>query len=105
MMAEGEFQKIALTDEYGNAVTFVVVARYYYEGAEYAEITEWFAECEECDKDDCDGCEFDTDTRVVSVAANPGGIEVFKPIDPAFESKILKIIENGDYIDEDELPE
>ena len=93
------------SDEDGNEFTMEVLDYFFYEGKEYALLAEVEddCECDACDHDDdCDcGCE-EREAYIMEVVPVGDDEEEFVPVDEELAERLIEMVENQLYDDEDE---
>ena len=96
---------VVFEDDDGNELTMEVIDYLYYEGEEYALITEYREddECEGCDASGCNNCDNQREAFVMQVLPIKGydENEEFVPIDEALGEKLIELFQNG--YEEDEF--
>ena len=100
-----ELDLVTFSDEDGNEFTMEVLDYFFYEGKEYALLAEVEDECEcdACDHDDdCDcGCE-EREAYIMEVVPVGDDEEEFVPVDEELAERLIEMVENQLYDDEDE---
>ena len=100
---EETLDTVVFVDDDGNEKTMEVLDYFFYEGTEYAVLTE-YCECEdEHDHEDCDcGHSHDIDVFIMKVVPVEDDQEEFLPVDDeALMNKLIDFVQNELY-DEDE---
>ena len=92
-----EMDLVVFEDDEGNELTMEVLDYFFYEGQEYALLAEVAEDCDECDEESCDECEYQRDAFVMRVDKVGEDEEEFVPIDDELSDKLLTIIESGLY--------
>ena len=114
MMSE-ELDLVTLVDEDGNEVTMEVLDYFFYEGKEYAVMTEYVEGGCDCDAESCEGCQ-QKDAFIMKVQPVGDDEEEFVPIeDDELMEKLIDFVNNdlyagddaeyGEYDDEEEEDE
>lgn len=98
---EDELDLVVFEDDEGNELTMEVLDYFFYEGQEYALLAEVQEKCDACKDESCDACEYQRDAVVMKVVPVGDDEEEFIPVDDELSEKLLEIVENGLY-DEDE---
>ena len=89
-----ELNIIVLEDDAGNELTMKVIDYFYYEGKEYALMTEYVEDAdEEADEGD------EIDVAIMEIVPINEEEEEFRPIDDALAEKILTIYQNDEFDD------
>ena len=100
-----ELDLVTFSDEDGNEFTMEVLDYFFYEGKEYALLAEVEddCECDACDHDDdCDcGCE-EREAYIMEVVPVGDDEEEFVPVDEELAERLIEMVENQLYDDEDE---
>ena len=95
---------VVFEDDKGNEITMEVLDYFFYEGQEYAMLTDYSeekeAKCADCSEESCEGCEPE---EVVIMKVVPVGEdeEEFIPVDEELGEKLVKLIEEGAFDDDD----
>lgn len=101
-----ELDLVVFEDDQGNQITMEVIDYFFYEGKEYAMLTDYKedSECDACEKEDCDGC---PQQEIVIMRVEPVGDdeEEFVPVDEALASRLIEMIESGAFDDDFEEEE
>lgn len=97
-MAE-ERDLVVFENEEGDELTMEVLDYFFYEGKEYALMTEAVDGCGECDEETCEGCEHEGDFFVMRVEPVGDDEEEFVPIDDELSDKLVELINNGIFDD------
>ena len=101
-----ELDLVVFEDDQGNQITMEVIDYFFYEGQEYAMLTDYQedSECDACEKEDCEGCpqEEIVIMRVVPVGDDE---EEFVPVDEELASRLIEMIESGAFDDDFEEEE
>lgn len=97
---------VVFEDDDGNELTMEVLDYLFYEGKEYALLTEYDenSACGDCEKDDCEGCGHVREAFVMEVRVVEGDEETeeFVPVDEKLAEKLIDIFQNSDF-DEEEV--
>lgn len=108
-MEDFELDIVVLEDDKGNELKLEVIDYLFYEGKEYALMTEYQedSQCDQCSQEDCSGCENEQEVFVMEVHPVEGeeDVEEFLPIDDALAETLVEIYENAAYDDMDEESE
>jgi len=99
---ENEKDLVVFEDDKGNEITMEVIDYFFYEGQEYAMLTDYDENapaCESCEGGDCSGCA----QEVVIMKVVPVGEdeEEFIPVDEELGEKLIQLIEDGAFDDDD----
>ncbi len=103
-MEEMEKDLVVFEDDKGNEITMEVLDYLFYEGKEYAllaEMQEDEAACEGCEDKACEGCDNRREAFVMEVVPVGDDMEEFVPVDEALAEKLIDIIENSDFDEEE----
>lgn len=103
---ENELDVVIMVDDEGNEVTMEVLQYFFYEGAEYAVLSELAEGCEDCEND-CASCDTAREAYIMKVEPVGEDEEEFIPVDEDLAAKLIDLIESGafdsdDFEDEDE---
>lgn len=101
---EQELDLVVFTDDEGNEKTMEVLDYFFYEGKEYALLTEYDeeAECEQCGEEGCDcECE-DQDAYIMEVVPVGDDQEEFVPVEEALMDRLIEFVQNELYADEED---
>ena len=107
MEENNELDIVEFVDDEGNVITMDVVDYLFYEGKEYALVTE-HAEvdvCDGCAETDCEGCEDRKEAYIMEIVPagkdeNGDEMEEFVPVeDEALSAKLIDIFENSEFDD------
>ena len=105
---EETLDTVVFVDDEGNEKTMEVLDYFFYEGTEYAVLTE-YSECDcgeehDHDHEDCDcGHSHDIDVFIMKVVPVEDDQEEFLPVDDeGLMSKLIDFVQNELYDDEDE---
>lgn len=100
-----ELDLVVFEDDDGNELTMEVLDYLFYEGHEYALLTEYDEEnpCGSCEKDGCDDCENVREAFVMEVRVVDGDEETeeFVPVDEKLAEKLIEIFQSNDFDEED----
>lgn len=104
---ENEQDVVVFVDDEGNEVTMEVLDYFFYEGQEYAVLSELEADCGNvCEGEgDCTTCESRREAYVMKVEPVGEDEEEFIPVDEDLAAKLIEILENQDYDDMDDEDE
>lgn len=101
-MENNEQDLVVFEDDNGNEITMEVLDYLFYEGKEYALLAELSdSDCGDCQSDDCAQCEKRREAFVMEVVPVGDDMEEFVPIDEALAEKLINIIENSDFDEEE----
>lgn len=101
---DNELDVVVFVDDEGNEVTMEVLDYFFYEGQEYAVLSELQEACEDCESD-CDSCATKREAYVMKVEPVGEDEEEFIPVDEALAAKLIEILENEDFDDMDDEEE
>ena len=106
---DDERDLVVFEDDAGNELTMEVLDYFFYEGNEYALLTEAAEACENCEEGECEGCESLGEAYVMQIVPVGEDEEEFVPVDDELADKLKELIESGLYDDgetlDDEDPE
>lgn len=91
-----ELDLVVFEDDEGNELTMEVLDYFFYEGEEYAILTEYI---ENEDPDD----HTQRDAFIMKVVEVGEDEEEFVPVDDALADKLIELVESGAYDSDDEL--
>ena len=106
-----ELDLVTLVDEDGDERTLEVLDYFFYEGKEYAVLTDYDEEHDHEHGEDCDCAGHDVDAYIMCVESAGDDEEEFLPIeDEGLMEKLIEFVQNelygdGDDVDEDEIEE
>ena len=103
-MEDMEKDLVVFEDDKGNEITMEVLDYLFYEGKEYAllaEMNENEEVCESCEGKECEGCDNRREAFVMEVVPVGEDMEEFVPVDEALAEKLIDIIENSAFDDEE----
>ena len=95
---------VVFEDDKGNEITMEVLDYFFYEGQEYAMLTDYDetkeAKCNACSEESCEGCEPE---EVVIMKVVPVGEdeEEFIPVDEELGEKLIELLQDGAFDDDD----
>ena len=92
---------VVFEDGEGNELTMEVLDYFYYEGKEYALLAELEEDCGDCAEESCDSCDKQRDAFVMQVVPVGEDEEEFIPVDDALADKLIELVENGLYEDDE----
>ncbi len=102
---------VVFVDDAGDEKTMEVLEYFFYEGQEYAVLTE-YVECEGCDHEHSEGCDHEheeQDAFIMKVVPVGDDQEEFVPVEDEMMDKLIDFVQNelyaGEDDDEDELEE
>lgn len=99
---ENEQDLVVFEDDNGNEITMEVLDYLFYEGKEYALLAELGdGSCTTCEDKACEGCDNRREAFVMEVVPVGEDMEEFVPVDEALAEKLIDIIENSDFDDEE----
>lgn len=102
---ENELDLVVFEDDNGNELTMEVIDYLFYEGKEYALLVEYEEneECNDCERDCCDGCASQKDAVIMEVRPMDGDeeMEEFVAVDDKLAEKLIDIFQNSDFDEED----
>jgi len=101
---DNELDVVVFVDDEGNEVTMEVLDYFFYEGQEYAVLSELLEGCEDCESD-CSSCETKREAYVMKVEPVGEDEEEFIPVDEDLAAKLIEILENEDFDDMDDEEE
>ena len=103
-MENEELDLVVFEDDQGNEIKMEVLDYLFYEGKEYALLTEYdeTEACQSCEKKACDDCEKAREAFVMEVVPVDDDMEEFVPVDEKLGEKIFDIFENSDFDEEEE---
>ena len=100
-----ELDLVVFEDDDGNELKMEVLDYLFYEGKEYALLTEYNenSACGDCEKDDCEGCGNVREAFVMEVRVVEGDEETeeFVPVDEKLAVKLIDIFQNSEFDEED----
>ena len=101
-----ELDLVVFEDDDGNELTMEVLDYLFYEGKEYALLTEYVEDndaCEGCEKDGCEGCSNAKEAFVMEVRLleDDEETEEFVPVDEKLAKTLIEIFQSNDLDDED----
>ena len=96
---DDERDLVVFEDDAGNEITMEVLDYFFYEGNEYALLTEASEACEGCEDGECEGCESLGETYVMQIVPVGEDEEEFVPVDDELADKLKELIESGLYDD------
>jgi len=104
-MENNELDIVVFEDDDGNELTMEVLDYLFYEGKEYALLTEYVEDdaCESCEEGDCESCGSKREAFIMEVRPVEGDEEneEFVPIDEALAVKLIDIFQNSEFDEED----
>ncbi len=103
---ENELDLVVFEDDKGNEITMEVLDYFFYEGEEYALLTDYDenSECEACEKESCDECPAQ-EVVIMKVVAVGEDEEEFLPVDDELADKLIALVQEGAFDDEDDEDE
>lgn len=105
-----ELDLVVFKDEDDNEVTMEVLDYFFYEGEEYATLIEYDPDdtCNNCDKEQCEGCKVDEgplDVTIMKIVPVGEDEEEFVPVDEALGQKLIELLNSGAFDDIDDEEE
>ena len=102
-MENNELDLVVFEDDKGNEITMEVLDYLFYEGKEYALLVELGdGSCEACEtKEGCESCDNAREAFVMEVVPVGEDMEEFVPVDEELAEKLIDIMENSDFEDEE----
>ena len=94
---EEERDLVVFEDDAGNQITMEVLDYLFYEGRQYALLSELSEACDACETETCEGCETPREAYVMEVVEVGDDMEEFVPVDEALAEKLIDIMENSDF--------
>ncbi len=102
---DDELDLVTFEDDEGNEVAMEVLDYFFYEGQEYALLAEVGDDCD-CDDDACDAeCDHQRDAYIMKVVPVGDDQEEFVPVDEALADKLIEVVQNELFDDDDEAYE
>ena len=99
---ENEQDLVVFEDDNGNEITMEVLDYLFYEGKEYALLAELGdGSCDACEDKACEDCDNRREAFVMEVVQVGEDMEEFVPVEEALAEKLIDIIENSDFDDEE----
>ena len=102
---ENELDLVVFEDDDGNELTMEVLDYLFYEGKEYALLTEYVENgaCENCDSESCAGCGSVREAFVMEVRPleDDEDTEEFVPVDEKLAEVLIDIFQNSDFDEDD----
>ena len=99
---ENEKDLVVFEDDNGNELTMEVLDYLFYEGKEYALLAEMGdGSCDSCESKECEDCGSRREAFVMEVVPVGDDMEEFVPVEEALAEKLIDIIENSDFDEED----
>lgn len=99
-MEDMEKDLVDIFDDDGNKITMEVLDYFFYEGEEYALMTEFNEECEACEKESCEECG-EIDAYIMKVEPVGDDEEQFVPVDEELQDKLIELVQSGAYDDDE----
>ena len=97
---DDERDLVVFEDDAGNELTMEVLDYFFYEGNEYALLTEASEACEGCEDGECEGCESLGETYVMQIVPVGEDEEEFVPVDDDLMEQLIHVVETA--FDEDD---
>ena len=92
---------VVFQDENDNEITMEVLNYFFYEGEEYAELTEYVEDkCEGCNAESCDNCG-PIEITIMKVVPVGDDEEEFIPVEEELARKLVDLLESGAFDDDD----
>lgn len=107
-MENNELDLVVFQDDQGNEITMEVIDYFFYEGDEYAMLTDYDENdnCATCAGTDCSDCDKTDEVIIMKVVPVGEDEEEFLPVDEKLAEKLIEMLEDGafddDFDDEDE---
>lgn len=99
---EEERDLVVFEDDQGNELTMEVLDYLFYEGEEYALLAELGDDkCSDCESESCEGCDSPREAFVMQVVDAGDDMEEFVPVEEALAEKLIDIIQNSDFDEEE----
>ena len=102
---ENELDLVVFEDDDGNELTMEVLDYLFYEGKEYALLTEYVEDsaCENCESGSCAGCDSAREAFVMEVRPleYDEDTEEFVPVDEKLAEVLIDIFQNSDFDEDD----
>lgn len=99
---ENEKDLVVFMDDDGNELTMEVLDYLFYEGKEYALLADLGdGECDTCETMECKDCDSKRECFVMEVVPVGDDMEEFVPIEEELAIKLIDIIQNSDFDDEE----
>jgi len=101
---ENEQDLVVFQDDDGNEFTMEVLDYFFYEGEEYALLSELGEDdeaCEACALESCEGCASQREAYIMNVVPVGDDEEEFVPIEEELAERLMEIVQNE--YDEDEI--
>ena len=98
-----ELDLVVFEDDQGNQITMEVIDYFFYEGNEYAMLTDYQEDdytCDACEKEDCEGCPEQEEIVIMRVVPVGDDEEEFVPVDEELASRLIEMIESGAFDDD-----
>ena len=95
---DDELDLVVFEDDQGNQITMEVIDYFFYEGNEYAMLTD--DTCDACEKADCEGCPEQEEIVIMRVVPVGDDEEEFVPVDEELASRLIEMIESGAFDDD-----
>ena len=102
-MENNELDLVVFEDDKGNEITMEVLDYLFYEGKEYALLAEMdTGACEACEtKEGCEACDNAREAVVMEVVPVGEDMEEFVPVDEELAEKLMDIMENSAFDEEE----
>ena len=94
---EEERDLVVFEDDAGNQITMEVLDYLFYEGRQYALLSELSETCDACETETCEGCETPREAYVMEVVDAGDDMEEFVSVDEELAEKLIDIMENSDF--------
>lgn len=103
-MEDNELDLVVFEDDKGNQITMEVIDYFFYEGDEYAMLTDYKEEndCDSCESKDCAGCTAQEEVVIMKVVPVGEDEEEFLPVDEELATKLIEMIESGAFDDDED---
>jgi len=103
---DNELDLVVFEDDEGNEITMEVLDYFFYEGQEYTLLAEVEDDCECCGDEPCgDDCDHQRDAYIMKVVPVGDDQEEFVPVDEELADKLIDIVQNELFEDDDEAYE
>ena len=97
---EEERDLVVFSDDEGNEKTMEVLDYFFYEGQEYAVLTEADECC--CGDEECEECAEEADAYIMKVVPTGEDEEEFLPVEDELMDRLIEFVQNELYADEEE---
>ncbi len=100
---EEERDLVVFSDDEGNEKTMEVLDYFFYEGQEYAVLTEADDECDSCGEE-CE-CGEEADAYIMKVVPSGDDEEEFLPVEDELMDRLIEFVQNELYADDEDEEE